>query len=55
MCWYWIYSFFLIIHTDKYLAYLKEELNQVEAESAKISNEIEDLSRNHIEGETSST
>ncbi|XP_040963245.1 uncharacterized protein [Gossypium hirsutum] len=34
---------------DKYLAYLKEELNQVEAESAKISNEIEDLSRNHIE------
>ncbi|KAK8647682.1 hypothetical protein V6N13_121410 [Hibiscus sabdariffa] len=33
---------------DKYLAYLKEELNQVEAESAKISNEIEDLSRNHI-------
>ncbi|KAK9046557.1 hypothetical protein V6N11_052443 [Hibiscus sabdariffa] len=34
---------------DKYLASLKEELNQVEAESAKISNEIEDLSRNHIE------
>ncbi|XP_039072134.1 uncharacterized protein LOC120219386 [Hibiscus syriacus] len=34
---------------DKYLAYLKEELNQVEAESAKISNEIEDLSRNQIE------
>ncbi|PPD83278.1 hypothetical protein GOBAR_DD19776 [Gossypium barbadense] len=27
----------------------KHELNQVEAESAKISNEIEDLSRNHIE------
>ncbi|EOY05196.1 Uncharacterized protein TCM_020266 isoform 4, partial [Theobroma cacao] len=34
---------------DEYLAHLKEELNQVEAESAKISNEIEDLSRNHIE------
>ncbi|OMO71001.1 hypothetical protein CCACVL1_18523 [Corchorus capsularis] len=34
---------------DKYLAHLKEELNQVEAESAKISNEIEDLSRNQIE------
>ena len=34
---------------DEYLAYLKDELNQVEAESAKISNEIEDLSRNHIE------
>ncbi|XVF37954.1 hypothetical protein REPUB_Repub20aG0055800 [Reevesia pubescens] len=35
---------------DEYLTHLKEELNQVEAESAKISNEIEDLSRNHIEG-----
>ncbi|XP_021291340.1 uncharacterized protein LOC110421935 [Herrania umbratica] len=34
---------------DEYLKHLKEELNQVEAESAKISNEIEDLSRNHIE------
>ncbi|XVF29068.1 hypothetical protein REPUB_Repub15cG0088200 [Reevesia pubescens] len=34
---------------DEYLAHLKEELNEVEAESAKISNEIEDLSRNHIE------
>ncbi|KAK8677067.1 hypothetical protein V6N13_142623 [Hibiscus sabdariffa] len=43
------WCFFLIIHIDKYLASLKEELNQVEVESAKISNEIEDLSRNHIE------
>ncbi|XVF84601.1 hypothetical protein PTKIN_Ptkin17bG0050500 [Pterospermum kingtungense] len=34
---------------DEYLAHLKAELNQVEAESAKISNEIEDLSRNHVE------
>ncbi|XWS09189.1 hypothetical protein CRYUN_Cryun40dG0064500 [Craigia yunnanensis] len=34
---------------DEYLAHLKEELNQVEAESAKISNEIQDLSRTHIE------
>ncbi|XP_039013574.1 uncharacterized protein LOC120143280 isoform X1 [Hibiscus syriacus] len=32
-----------------YLAYLKVEHNQVEAESVKISNEIEDLSRNRIE------
>ncbi|XWS13381.1 hypothetical protein CRYUN_Cryun36dG0032900 [Craigia yunnanensis] len=34
---------------DEYLAHLKEELNQVEAESAMISNQIQDLSRNHIE------
>ncbi|XVE81283.1 hypothetical protein DITRI_Ditri15bG0051500 [Diplodiscus trichospermus] len=34
---------------DEYLAHLKEELNQVEAETAKISNEIQDLSRNYIE------
>ena len=46
---------FLIIHSDEYLARLKEELNQVEAESAMISNEIQDLSRNHIEGEASLT
>ncbi|XP_022734208.1 uncharacterized protein LOC111287806 [Durio zibethinus] len=34
---------------NKYLAHLKEALNQVEAESTQISKEIEDLSRNHIE------
>ena len=48
-------AFFFFIHTDEYLAHLKEELNQVEAESAMISNEIQDLSRNHIEGEASLT
>lgn len=42
-------SFLGIEDLDEYVAHLKAELNQVEAESAKISNEIEDLSRNHIE------
>jgi len=35
---------------DAYFERLKEELNMVEAESTKISNEIEILARTNMEG-----
>lgn len=40
-----------ICDADAYLEHLKEELNTVEAESSKISNEIETLTRTQVEGE----
>lgn len=36
--------------TDAYMEYLRKELHSVEAESAKVSEEIERLSRSHVEG-----
>ena len=35
---------------DAYLGHLNEEFNSMEAENAKISNEIEYLTRKYIEG-----
>lgn len=35
---------------DAYLEFLRKELHSVEAESAKVSDEIERLSRSHAEG-----
>ncbi|CAK7328422.1 unnamed protein product [Dovyalis caffra] len=43
------FSFLGIEDLDSYLAHLKEELNEAEAESAKISNEIEFLNRTYRE------
>lgn len=40
-----------ICDADAYLEHLKEELKTVEAESSKISNEIETLTRTQVEGE----
>lgn len=36
--------------TDAYLEYLRKELHSVEAESAKVSEEIERLSKSHAQG-----
>lgn len=41
---------FVHAHADAFVEHLKEELNMAEAESAKISSEIEVLTRNHVEG-----
>lgn len=41
------------VGADVYLEHLKEELKTVEAESSKISNEIEALTGTNIEGENS--
>lgn len=35
---------------DAYLEYLRKELHSVETESAKVSEEIERLSRSHAQG-----
>lgn len=35
---------------DAYLEYLRKELQSVEAESAKVSEEIERLSKSHAQG-----
>ena len=37
-------------NVDTYWGRVKEELNNVEAENAKLSSEIEDLMRTYIEG-----
>ncbi|KDP39341.1 hypothetical protein JCGZ_01098 [Jatropha curcas] len=43
------FSFLGIEDLDAFVEHLKEELNTAEAESAKISSEIEVLTRNHME------
>ncbi|KAG8636902.1 uncharacterized protein LOC110601451 isoform X2 [Manihot esculenta] len=43
------FSFLGIEDLDAFVEHLKEELNMAEAESAKISSEIEVLTRNHVE------
>lgn len=40
------------VNADSYVERLKEELSDVEAQSSKIFEEIEQLSRNHVGGET---
>lgn len=45
--------FIYTVNADAYLEHLKEELKTVEAESAQITNEIENLSRTQMEGENS--